>query len=69
MVRGKSRTLLEQRKGVSKNKALQLVWPVQRNVYKRVELAIFQQWAKGSREPARIVPAVSIAYPTNPNSS
>ena len=32
-------------------------------------MAISQQLAKGSRESASIVPAVSIAYPTYPNSN
>ena len=54
------------KKGVPKNKELELVYSVKRNLYKTV-MAISQQWAKGSREPASIVPAVSIAYPTYPN--
>ena len=69
MVTGKSCSLTEQRNGVPKNKALKLVYPVQRNPYKRVGLVVFQQWAKGSREPASIVSAVFIAYPTYPNNN
>ena len=69
MVTGKSCTLIDQRNGVPNNKALELVYPAQRNPYKRVGLVILQQWAKDSREPASIVPSVFIAYPTYPNSN